>query len=40
MMSRKEIRHNSGTDWQLYDANTPVIINTAVNYAEKQKLCS
>ena len=37
MMSRKEIRHNGGSDWQLYDAKTPVIINTAVNYAEKQK---
>lgn len=37
MMSRKEIRQDGKTDWNLYDAKTPVIINTSVNYAEKQK---
>lgn len=37
MMSRKEIRRNGKTDWSVYDAKTPVIINTSVNYAEKQK---
>lgn len=37
MMSRKEIRRDGKTDWNLYDSDTPVIINTSVNYAEKQK---
>ena len=37
MMSRKEIKHEGGSEWNLYDAKTPVIINTSVNYAEKQK---
>ena len=37
MISRKEIRRDGKTDWNIYDAKAPVIINTSVNYAEKQK---
>lgn len=37
MMPRKEIKREGKTEWILHDIKTPVIINTSVNYAEKQK---
>lgn len=37
MMARKEIRRDNKIEWSVYDSKTPVIINTSVNYAEKQK---
>lgn len=36
-MKRKDVKYNGGTDWELYTAETPVIISTSIYYAEKQK---
>lgn len=37
MLSRKDIKVEGNSDWQIYDSKSPVIINTSVHYAEKQK---